>query len=82
MPSRRIFCGLWYVFVQTRSRQGSPNEIFLRTDRALFSQMIVRAETRKLSTSPVFSHPFGPLPWALSSAIANVSLRKTNKLDS
>ena len=47
-------------------RGGSPNEAILRADRRLFAQMIVIAETRKLSMSSVISHPLGPLPWSLA----------------
>ena len=54
----------------------TTNEIIVRADRRLFAQMIVIAETRKLTMSSVLSHPLGPLPWALASP--DGSLRKTN----
>ena len=57
-------------------QKGTTNEIIVRGDRRLFAQMIVIAETRKLTMSSVLSHPLGPLPWALASP--DGSLRKTN----
>ena len=48
-------------------QKGTTNEIIVRGDRRLFAQMIVIAETRKLTMSSVLSHPLGPLPWALAS---------------
>ena len=57
-------------------QKGTTNEIIVRGDRRLFAQMIVIAETRKLTMSSVLSHPLGPLPWALASP--DGSLRKNN----
>ena len=58
-------------------QKGTTNEIIVRADKRLFAQMIVIAETRKLTMSSVLSHPLGPLSWALASP--DGSLRKTNK---
>ena len=38
-------------------QMGTTNEIIVRGDRRLFAQMIVIAETRKLTMSSVLSHP-------------------------
>ena len=58
-------------------QRGTSKEVVIKVDRALFAQMIIIAENRKLKTSEVLSHPLGPLPWPLASA--DGSLRKTNK---
>lgn len=52
-------------------------EVIIKADRAIFAQMIIIAENRKLKISDVLCHPLGPLPWAL--ATADGSLRKNNK---
>lgn len=58
-------------------QRGTGKEMIIKADRALFAQMIIVAENRKLKMSDVLCHPLGPLPWALASA--DGSLRKTNK---
>ena len=58
-------------------QKGTTNEIIVRADKRLFAQMIVIAETRKLTMSSVLSHPLGPLPWALASP--DGLLRKTSE---
>jgi hypothetical protein len=58
-------------------QRGTGKEVILKADRALFAQMIIIAENRKLKISEVLCHPLGPLPLSLASA--DGSLRKTNK---
>ena len=58
-------------------QSGMSKEVIIRADRALFAQMIIIAENRKLKISDVLCHPLGPLP--LASASTDASLRKTNK---
>ena len=53
--------------------------MIIKADRALFVQMILIAENRKLQISDVLCHPLGPLPWALASASDDGSIRKNNK---
>ncbi|XP_035674790.1 uncharacterized protein LOC118414705 [Branchiostoma floridae] len=55
----------------------TTKEIILKADMALFGQMIIIAESRKLQLRDVLRHPLGPLPWSL--ATADGSLRKTTK---
>ena len=57
--------------------KGTSKEVIIKADRALFAQMIIIAENRKLKMNDVLCHPLGPLPWSLASA--DGSLRKTNK---
>ena len=57
--------------------RGTSKEIVLKADRAVFSQMIIIAETRQLSMREVLSHPLGPFPWSL--AAPDGSLKKTTK---
>lgn len=57
--------------------KGTPKEVVLKADRALFAHMIVIAEARKLSMKEVLTHPLGPIPWSL--AASDGSLRKTAK---
>ena len=57
--------------------RGTSKEVIIKADRALFAQMIIIAESRKLKMNDVLCHPLGPLPWTLASA--DGSLRKTNK---
>ena len=51
--------------------------IILKADRSLFGRIIVMAQSRNLKMEDIFSHPLGPLPWAL--ATPDGLLRKTNK---
>lgn len=60
-----------------RLNKGTPKEIVLKADRAVFGQMIVIAEVRDLSMREVLSHPLGPIPWSLASI--DGSLKKTTK---
>ena len=55
----------------------STKEVIIKAGRALFAQMIIIAENRKLKMNDVLCHPIVPLPWSLASA--DGSLRKTNK---
>ena len=57
--------------------KGTSKEVIIKADRALFAQMIIIAENRKLKMNDVLCHPLGPLPWSLASV--DGSLRKTNK---
>ncbi|KAK3746969.1 hypothetical protein QZH41_002521 [Actinostola sp. cb2023] len=62
---------------KVKVKSKSAKEIILKADRALFAQMIIIAENRKLQMREVLCHPLGPLPWSLSTA--DGSLRKTTK---
>ncbi|XP_078679472.1 uncharacterized protein LOC144915103 [Branchiostoma floridae x Branchiostoma belcheri] len=62
---------------KVKVKSTAAKEIVLKADRALFGQMIVIAESRKLQMRDVLCHPLGPLPWSL--ATADGSLRKTTK---
>ncbi|KXJ15853.1 hypothetical protein AC249_AIPGENE21951 [Exaiptasia diaphana] len=55
----------------------SGKELIIKSDRAVFAQIIIIAENRKLKISEVLCNPLGSLPWAL--ATADGSLRKNNK---
>ena len=57
--------------------KGTSKEVIIEADRALFAQMIIIAENRKLKMNDVLHHPLRPLPSSLASA--DGSLRKTNK---
>ena len=57
--------------------KGTSKEVIIEADRALFAQMIIIAENRKLKMNDVLRHPLRPLPSSLASA--DGSLRKTNK---
>ena len=43
-------------------RKASGKEVIIKADRALFAQMTLIAENRKLQISDVLCHPLGPLP--------------------
>ena len=58
------------------SKAAGKQEV-IKADRALFPQMIIIAENRKLKISDILCHPLDPLPWAL--ATADGSLRRNNK---
>ena len=62
----------------SKKMKGSSKGVIIKAGRALFAQMIITAENRKLKMSDVLCHPLGPLPWSLPSA--DGSLRKTNKV--
>lgn len=57
--------------------KASGRTIILKADRSLFGRIIVKAQSRSLQMDDVFSHPLGPLPWALSTP--DGLLRNTNK---
>ena len=63
--------------ISTKTSRTKCQNVVLKADRNLFSQMILVAENRSVKMKDGLAHPLGPLPWAL----ANVdgSLRKTNK---
>ena len=60
--------------ISTKTSRMQGQNVVLKTDRKLFSQMILVAESRSVNVDDVLAHPLGPLLWAL----ANVdgSLRK------
>ena len=60
-----------------REVKSSVRAVILKTDRSLFGLIIVMAQAPSLNTEDIFSHPLGPLPWALSTP--GGLLRKTNK---
>ena len=60
----------------TTSRMKGQNMV-LKADRNLFSQIILVAESRSVNMKDVLDHPLGPLSWSLANA--DGSLRKTNK---
>ena len=62
---------------KSKVSKAAGKEVVIKADRAVFSQMIIIAENRKLKISDVLRHPLGPLPWAL--ATADRSLRRNNK---
>ena len=62
---------------KSKVSKAAGKEVVIKADRAVFAQMIIIAENRKLKMSDVLCHPLGPLPWAL--ATADGSLRKNNK---
>ena len=49
-------------------QEGSSKEVIIKADCALFAQMIIIAENRKLKISDVLCHPLEPLPSALALA--------------
>ena len=51
--------------------------VVMKADRNLFSQMILVTESRSVNMKDVPAHHLGPLPWALANA--DGSLRKTIK---
>ena len=62
---------------RVKFKSKTVNEIILKADRALFSQMVIIAENRQLHMRDVLCHPLGLLPWALSTV--DGPLRKTSK---
>ena len=63
--------------IGTKTARTKGQNVVLKADRNLFSQMILVAESRSVNMKDVIAHPLGPLPWAL--AHSDGSLRKTNK---
>ena len=57
--------------------RGSNKENVLKADQRVFGTMVLIAENRKLDMRDVFSHPLGPLPWALANA--DGTMKKTSK---
>ena len=51
--------------------------VILKTDRTLFTRMIIMGQSRKIDVRDLLSHSLGPLPWAL--ATPEGLPRKTNK---
>lgn len=41
----------------SKKMKGSSKEVIIKADRALFAQMIITAENRKLKMSDVLCHP-------------------------
>ena len=62
---------------KSKVSKAAGKEVVIKADRAVFAQMIIIAENRKLKISDVLCHSLGPLPWAL--ATADRSLRRNNK---
>ena len=60
-----------------KSKTSTEKEIELKADKNLFSLMTIVAQTRQLDMKKVFCHPFGPVPWALSTSSG--SMQKTSK---
>ena len=52
-------------------------EVVLKAEKRLFSQMIMIAESSNLQMSEVLAHPLGPLLWTLTNP--DGTLRKKNK---
>ena len=69
----------WKRSQQSTQRHSGMNgqNVVLKADRNLFSQMILLAESISVNMKDVLAHPLGSLPWTLANADA--SLRKTNK---
>ena len=57
--------------------KSNNKEVIIKSDKKLFAQMILVAESRKLQMKQVLAHPLGPIPWSLANG--DGSLRKTNK---
>ena len=60
-----------------RTVKTSTREVILKADKALFSRLIILAQSRQMNLAAMLEYPLGPLPWAL--ATADGSLVKTNK---
>ena len=63
--------------ISTKTSRMKGQNVVLKAERNLFSQVILVAESRSVNMKDVLVHPLGPLPWALANA--DRSLRKTNK---
>ena len=63
--------------ISTKTSRIKDQNVVLKADRNLFSQMILVAESRSVNMKDVLVHPLGPLPWALANA--DGFLGKTNK---
>ena len=63
--------------IGTKTARTKGQNVVLKADRNLFSQMILVAETRSVNMKDLLAHPLGPLLWALANA--DGSLRKINK---
>ena len=66
-----------FLTIGTKTARMKGQNVVLKADRNLFSQMILVAGSRSVNMKDVLAHPLGPLPWALANA--DGSLRKTNK---
>ena len=60
----------------------SKKHIVLKSDRDLFSRMLVIAQNRSLDLQKIFQYSLGPLPWALSTTDGNLSRTEKSKLQS
>ena len=63
--------------IGTKTARTKGQNVVLKADRNLFSQMSLVAESRSVNMKDVLAHLLSLLPWAL--AHADGSLRKTNK---
>ena len=54
--------------IGTKTARTKGQNVVLKADRNLFSQMILVAESRSVNMKDVLAHPLGPLPWALVNA--------------
>ena len=65
------------TFSSIGTKTAKGQNVVLKADRNLFSQMILVAESRSVNMKDVLAHPLGPLPCALANA--DGSIGKTNK---
>ena len=63
--------------ISTNTSRMKVQNLVLRADRNLFSQMILVAESRSVNMKDVLAHPLDPLLWAVANA--DGFLWKTNK---
>ena len=54
--------------ISTKTSRMKGQNVVLKADRNLFSQMILVAESRSVNMKDVLEYPLGPLPWALANA--------------
>ena len=54
--------------ISTKTSRKKGQNMVLKADRNLFSQMILVAESRSVNMKDVLEYPLGPLPWALANA--------------
>ena len=59
--------------ISTNTSRIKGQNVVLKADRNLFSQMILVAESRRVNKEDGLAHPLGPLLWAL----ANLAARET-----
>ena len=63
--------------IGTNTSRMKGQNVVLKAERNLFSQVILVADSRSVNMKDVLAHPLGSLPWALANT--DGSLRKTNK---